>query len=108
VTYQRSAWVGGDRGLVRVTFDTEIRCAPATGGLVEPALWYPLPEVKGLVILELKYNGSYPGWVAETVRKFDLERRAMSKYRHAVDVVTGLPPAAFQKQQPATAEEAAK
>jgi hypothetical protein len=91
VTYDRSAWVGGERGLVRITFDGEIRCAPATERLTEPPRWYPLPEVKNLVVLEVKYTGSYPGWVADTVRRFDLERRAMSKYRHAVEVVTGLP-----------------
>lgn len=90
VTYRRSAWVGGDRGLVRITFDTEIKAAPATEGLTEPPRWYLLPEVKHLVILELKYNGSYPAWVAETVRRFDLERKAMSKYRHAVELLTSM------------------
>ncbi len=92
VTYDRSAWVGGDRGLVRITFDAEIRCAPATERLMEPPRWYPLPEVANLVVLEVKYSGSYPAWVADTVRRFDLERRAMSKYRHAVEVVTALRP----------------
>jgi hypothetical protein len=106
VTYLRSAWVGGERGLVRVTFDTEIKCALPTPGMVEPATWYPLPDVRNLVILEMKYNGSYPKWMAETVRRFDLERRSMSKYRHAVEVVTGLPPAALA--QPVAIEEAAK
>ncbi|MFZ5477007.1 MAG: VTC domain-containing protein [Myxococcota bacterium] len=106
VTYMRSAWVGGERGLVRITFDTEIRAAPPTRGLVEPVTWYPLPEVKGLVILEMKYSGSYPGWMADTVRRFDLERRSMSKYRHAVELLTGLPPEVLA--QPAAAEEAAK
>lgn len=90
VTYRRSAWVGGDRGLVRVTFDTEIKCAPSTPDMSEPPRWYLLPEVKHLVILELKYNGSYPAWVADCVRRFDLERKAMSKYRHAVDLLTSM------------------
>lgn len=90
VTYRRSAWVGGERGLVRVTFDTEIKMAPATPHMEEPERWYPLPDVRQLSILEMKYNGSYPRWMAETVRRFDLERKAMSKYRHAVDLLSSL------------------
>jgi hypothetical protein len=85
VTYVRSAWVGGDRGLVRVTFDSDIACAPPTEGLVAPTRWHLLPEVRDKVVLELKYTGSYPRWLAETIRTFDLERRAMSKYRQAVE-----------------------
>jgi hypothetical protein len=90
VTYERSAWVGGDRGLVRVTFDSAIRVAPATRGMTEPEQWWTLPEVKGLVVLEVKYSGSYPAWVAETIRRFNLERRAMSKYRQGVDLLVSL------------------
>jgi len=90
VTYQRFAYVGGERSLVRITFDSDIACAPPTTGLAAPERWYPLDEVKGVVVLELKYNGSYPAWVAETVRRFDLERRSMSKYRYAVEVMEGL------------------
>lgn len=90
VSYERFAYVGGERGLVRITFDSSIVCAPPTLGLSEPERWYPIDEVKGIVILELKYNGSYPAWVADTVRRFDLERRSMSKYRHAVEVLQGM------------------
>lgn len=86
VTYRRAAFVGDDRlGLVRITFDTDIAWAPSTAALAEPPRWLPVSESKGLVILELKYHGSYPGWVADLVRHFDLERKAMSKYRYAVD-----------------------
>lgn len=90
VTYERFAYVGGDRGLVRITFDSAIACAPPTTGMTGPERWYPIDEVKGIVILELKYNGSYPAWAADTVRRFDLERRSMSKYRHAVEVLRGM------------------
>ncbi len=91
VTYERFAYVGGDRGLVRLTFDSAIACAPPTPNLAEPPRWYPVDEVAGVVILELKYNGSYPAWAADTIRRFDLERRSMSKYRHAVEVLQGMP-----------------
>lgn len=89
VTYRRDAWVGKDREtLVRVTFDSEIAAAPPTADLTEPPVWTLLPEVKDVVILELKYTHSYPPWIADLVRHFDIERRAMSKYRHAVDLLT--------------------
>lgn len=89
VTYRRSAWLSKDGGNVRVTFDDRIRCAPPTADLSEPSRWWPLPEVEGLVVLELKYSGSYPSWTADLIRKYGLERRSMSKYRHAVDVLRG-------------------
>lgn len=90
VTYKRFAYVGGDRGLVRITFDSDIACAPPTPDLTAPPVWYPLEIVKGIVVLELKYSGSYPAWAADTVRRFDLERRSMSKYRYAVETLRQL------------------
>jgi hypothetical protein len=90
VTYDRFAYVGGERGLVRVTFDSAIACAPPTHGMTEPPRWYPIPDVRGIVVLEVKYTGSYPLWVADTVRRFDLERKSMSKYRYAVELLQGL------------------
>lgn len=90
VTYERFAYVGGDRGLVRITFDSAIACAPPTQNLAAPERWYLLDEVKDIVILELKYNGSYPSWAADIIRRFDLERRSMSKYRYSVEQLRGL------------------
>ncbi len=87
ITYDRAAYVGGERSLVRITFDSAIRVGLPTADLAEPERWYGLPEVKGLVVLEIKYTGSYPAWVAETVRRFNLTRSSMSKYRQGVDVL---------------------
>lgn len=87
ITYDRAAYVGGERGLVRITFDSAIRVALPTRDLSEPARWYGLPEVDGLVVLEIKYSGSYPAWVAETVRRFGLHRNSMSKYKQGIDVL---------------------
>lgn len=87
VTYQRAAYVGGERSLVRVTFDTEIRAALPTADLAEPQQWFDLPEVTGLTVLEVKYTGSYPAWVAEAVRRCGLVRMSMSKYRQGIDVL---------------------
>ena len=88
ITYDRAAYVGGERSLVRVTFDSDIRVGLPTADLSEPGRWYALPEVKGAVVLEIKYTGSYPMWVAETIRRFGLVRSSMSKYRQGIDVLT--------------------
>ncbi len=87
ITYDRAAYVGGERSLVRVTFDSDIKVGLPTDDLSEPKQWYGLPEVKGLVVLEIKYTGSYPAWVAQTIRRFDLFRSSMSKYRQGIDVL---------------------
>ena len=87
VTYRRHAYLGGVRDLVRVTFDTRIRAALPTLDMNEPEKWYVIPESAGLEILELKYSGSYPAWVAELVRRFDLERKAFSKFRYGIDLL---------------------
>lgn len=90
VTYRRYAYVGGVRDLVRITFDTKIQCAPPTRDLSEPPKWYPIDDVWNLEVLELKYSGSYPSWLADVVRKFDLERKSMSKYKYSVDLIQRL------------------
>lgn len=88
VTYQRTAYVGGERGLVRITFDNHIRAGLPTADLSEPERWYDLPEVRGLSVLEVKYTGSYPAWVAEVVRRCNLNRSSMSKYRQGIEALT--------------------
>ena len=87
VTYRRYAYVGGNRSLVRVTFDDRIAAAPATADLSEPPRWYSLPRVKDVVVLELKYTGSYPAWVGTMIRRFGLVRGSMSKYAHSVELL---------------------
>lgn len=87
VTYRRHAYVGGVRDLVRVTFDTKIKAAPPTMDLNEPPKWYVVPESDGIEILELKYTGSYPSWVGDMVRRFNLERKAFSKFRYGIDAL---------------------
>ncbi len=87
ITYDRAAYVGGERSLVRITFDSEVKAALPTPDLSEPARWYVLPEVVGLVVVEVKYTGSYPAWVAETVRRFGIHRSSMSKYRQGIDAL---------------------
>jgi hypothetical protein len=92
VTYRHDAWVGFDRdNLVRVTFDYYIRCAWPTADLSEPPVWYDVPVTKNLMVLELKYTHSYPPWISDLIRHFDLNRQAMSKYRHSIEMMRGEP-----------------
>ena len=107
VTYRRDAWLGRDRAqMVRVTFDRRIQCAPPTPDMSEPPRWYDVPISKGIVILELKYAGSYPGWVAEMIRTFDLTRKSMSKYKHSVNLLlSGTAAGIFPDERPPEREQ---
>jgi hypothetical protein len=88
VTYRRHAYVATEgRELVRITFDSRVRCGLPHADLSEPDHWMDLPASQGVEILELKYTLSYPAWVAEMVRRFHLIRKSMSKYRHSVELL---------------------
>lgn len=89
ITYRRHAYVGTGRELVRVTFDSRIKSALPTADLSEPPVWHALPEVAHLEVLEVKYTGSYPSWVADMIRRFHLSRWSMSKYKQGVEVLFG-------------------
>jgi hypothetical protein len=85
VTYEREAYVGSDDARQRVTFDSNIR------SLVNPTL-EQIGEECGLkqfedthFVLELKYDGSMPGWMVRLIRDFDLERGPYSKYCNGLD-----------------------
>ena len=85
VRYQREAHEARGAGSVRVTFDTRIECASEAG--VEfgatPERW----RSAGLdgVVLELKFTDTYPPWVQALLARFELERRSISKYTHAME-----------------------
>ena len=84
VTYRREAYVGTYNDDVRITMDRRLRCAPAVGqpGAVRTSDWRPI-ETR-LVVLELKFDESYPDWMARLVQRFQLDRRSYSKYGNAV------------------------
>ncbi|MBK7701785.1 MAG: polyphosphate polymerase domain-containing protein [bacterium] len=84
VRYRREAYVGTINTDVRVTMDRGLVCAPADdgGGPVRASSWRPV-ETR-LVILEVKFDGSFPGWVAQLVQRFRLEKRSYSKYGHCI------------------------
>jgi hypothetical protein len=89
VTCRREPWVGPEPGCdARVTFDREmahqeVRAATLVG---DPVRWSKTPLEGGSVVLELKYSGAPPWWMAELARRLGRRRMGYSKYVAAVTV----------------------
>lgn len=85
IRYLRRAYEGlDDKNNVRITFDRHI-CSNTTnhwdvkmGGIG----WSPLPQRK--IVLEIKFTGTVPQWVARMVNVFGLAQQSFSKYTTAV------------------------
>ena len=80
VTYLREAYVDPLNDGLRVTMDREVRIAPRSSldfGLVTDSCVQPFGD---RVILELKFNNRFPGWLSEMVQMHDLARSAAAKY----------------------------
>ncbi len=84
VRYHREAYVGTINRDVRVTMDRDLMCAPANGGIqaARRSSWQPVETRQ--VVLEVKFDESFPEWVARLVQRFQLEKRSYSKYGHSV------------------------
>ncbi|MEZ4449041.1 MAG: polyphosphate polymerase domain-containing protein [Nannocystaceae bacterium] len=91
VRYEREPHVSRIDDYVRVTFDSDIRAQ-----LIERRAHAPAPRVwrafDPIIVLELKFNGSMPPWLAELVTRFDLRRRPFSKYRSSIRAFYRAPP----------------
>ncbi len=80
IKYRRKAYEGLNDDRVRITFDRDVCCNVtnkwdiAVGGLG----WVPVQTNK--VILEIKFTGHYPAWVARMVNCLGLRQQSMSKY----------------------------
>ncbi len=83
ISYRREAYAGLYHPGLRITFDRQLRCAPAEF-LREPADddWRSL-EPWG-VVLELKFDTTYPRWLQRLVERFELKQQSYSKYGHAI------------------------
>jgi hypothetical protein len=82
VSYLREAWesVYGDGG--RLTFDWGLQVQVPTVErpyVPDPDGWDPVP-LDSPCVLELKFNGAFPGWMLRLVRAMDLRRDNCSKY----------------------------
>jgi SPX domain protein involved in polyphosphate accumulation len=85
VRYEREAYHGKYDDEVRVTFDRQIR-GMAVGELAPffaEGMWNHVESRR--VVVELKFNGKYPPWLAAAIRLFRLERISYSKYANSVE-----------------------
>ena len=84
VRYRREAYVGTINPDIRITMDRNLRCAAAAefSDFGELGTWLPV-ETKN-VVLEVKFDDSYPDWVTGLIRRFRLDRRSYSKYGNSV------------------------
>jgi len=84
VAYRREAYMSIGDDTARLTFDREVRGSDWTGRLCDASTerWCPSP-IEG-VILELKFTQRFPLWMAELVRRFELQRQSVPKYVRCV------------------------
>ena len=84
VKYRREAYESASRDPVRITFDTDLQRAVTRDLDLShgPGHWQPC-ALEGQ-ILEIKFTNTYPSWVADLVRHFELQRRSISKYAHSL------------------------
>jgi hypothetical protein len=85
--YRREAWIGDFDRRLRITMDRAlVRAEPSSGiDLPSPASRRPL-GAEG-VVLELKFDDSFPAWLAGMVRALGLMRQSFSKYVRSVEAV---------------------
>jgi len=105
VTCRRESYVGPEPGCdARVTFDREMAhqevAVPSLLG--DPERWSRTPLETGNVVLELKYSGTPPWWMAEVARRLSRRRMGYSKYVAAVaDSMAGTRSAVRGREVPA-------
>lgn len=84
VSYEREAYYSKLDSTLRITFDKNLRSKPLPQivNLYDDSLQ---PSMSGNFILEVKFFGGFPVWLQKVIRRFDLNRRAISKYTISVD-----------------------
>ncbi len=80
VAYLREAWLPSDGNSVRVTLDRQVRADPEPGGRLCLGLRNPVLVFDRSVILEIKFTGRFPEWLAEMVRVHNLRPCSAAKY----------------------------
>jgi hypothetical protein len=80
VRYSRKAYEDDSPNRVRVTFDRDIRYAPWREPSVphEGPRWERVPMTS--VVLEIKFTGRFPAWVARLAGELGLGRQSVCKY----------------------------
>ena len=88
VDYRRTAFTY-PTGNIRITFDRDISCTPRVEEFLDPhALLYPVMPY-GKHILEVKYDGILPGYIAAVLDIGSLTQVSFSKYAYARSVMQG-------------------
>jgi len=86
VSYRRHAYIGeGPHGLMRLTFDDQIRAQ--TNGTTVFASADGVPVNPGGVIIEMKFCVETPAVLKQFVEEFSLSPAPVSKYRLSVDAL---------------------
>jgi hypothetical protein len=92
IRYLRKAYENTSENRVRVTFDREL-CYKVT---TEPQVrlggtgWQHNIVTDKYVILEIKFTGTYPPWLARMVAALDLRLGSMSKYATSIQQACAL------------------
>lgn len=83
VRYDREPLLGKYNSNVRITFDYHIQARDGADLLYEGDEWIDVSGDK--VIMEIKFNGSLPYYIAKIIHLFDLQRVSYSKYCNGID-----------------------
>lgn len=92
IRYTRQAFENTDENRVRVTFDRDL-CYKITE---EPKVrlsgsgWQRNSLTNGGVVLEIKFTGTYPAWLARMAALFDLHARSVSKFATSIEQACAL------------------
>ena len=85
VTYEREALIGRFDERVRITFDSNMR------SLIDPDVEQIFEEDQlrqfesEYFVLEMKFDGSMPRWMANLIQRLDIRSHSYSKYCHGID-----------------------
>ena len=80
VAYLREAWLPADGNSVRVTMDRQVRDDPEPTARLSTQMKNPVLVFGDSVILEIKFTGRFPDWLADMVRAFNLRPCSAAKY----------------------------
>lgn len=89
IEYEREAYIGIDAPRIRVTFDRNVRAASCTRAVLYPefVMWMEVMQ-EGIIILELKFDGSMPRFLREIIGDLNLSHEPISKYCAGVRACT--------------------
>jgi len=100
VRYQREAWVSCVGDGSRLTFDYKLQFQhPIDNAPMNPeeSQWVDV-DLSPNIILEMKFNGASPKWMADLVQLLGLKRISCSKYGHGARIMAPEPWAISERE----------